>query len=271
MAGGVRGTVRGVRRNRGPQTPTAASTAPVGRELPPGVDPTRLPVHIAAVMDGNGRWASRRGLPRTEGHGAGEEALFDAVHGALTLGTKWFTVYAFSTENWRRPVDEVRYLMNFNESILTRRRDELNELGVRVRFIGRRNWRVPKRLLRQIEEAEALTAGNRRMTLSFAFNYGGRAELVDGISRMIDDGVRSGDVDEKLIVKYLYAPDMPDPELMVRTSGEFRTSNFLLWQLAYSELVFTEVLWPDFRREDLYDAVREYQGRARRFGGIEPV
>ncbi len=271
MVGGVGGTVRGVRRSRGPQTPTAASTAPVGRILPPGVDPTRIPVHIAAVMDGNGRWASRRGLPRTEGHGAGEEALFDAVHGALTLGTKWFTVYAFSTENWRRPVDEVRYLMNFNESILTRRRDELNDLGVRVRFIGRRNWRVPKRLIRQIEEAEALTARNRGMTLSFAFNYGGRAELVDGIARMIDDGVRSSDIDEKLIARYLYAPDMPDPELMVRTSGEFRTSNFLLWQLAYSELVFTEVLWPDFRREDLYDAVREYQGRARRFGGIEPV
>ena len=257
----------GVRRTRGPQ----ALPVPVADQLPAGVDATRIPVHIAAVMDGNGRWANRRGLPRTEGHGAGEEALFDAVNGALTLGAKWFTVYAFSTENWRRPVDEVRYLMNFNESILVRRRDELNELGVRVRFIGRRNWRVPKRLIRQIEEAEALTRNNRRMTLSFAFNYGGRAELVDGIARMLEDRVKPGDVDEKLIAKYLYAPDMPDPELMIRTSGEFRTSNFLLWQLAYSELVFTDVLWPDFRREDLYDAVREYQSRARRFGGIETV
>jgi undecaprenyl diphosphate synthase len=245
--------------------------APTSSTLPEGIDPNRIPVHIAAVMDGNGRWASRRGLPRTDGHAAGEEALFDAVNGALDLGTKWFTVYAFSTENWRRPVDEVKFLMHFNESILVRRRDELNELGVRVRFIGRRNWRVPRRLIRQIEEAEALTRNNRRMTLSFAFNYGGRAELVDGIARMIEDGVAAKDVDDKLISKYMYAPDMPDPDLMVRTSGEHRTSNFLLWQLAYSELVFTETLWPDFRREDLFDAVREYQNRARRFGGIEPV
>ena len=191
MAGAVGrpwpGTVAGVRRTRAPQTATYPTILPVGDELPAGIDPTRLPVHIAAVMDGNGRWANKRGLPRTEGHGAGEEALFDAVNGALTLGAKWFTVYAFSTENWRRPVDEVRYLMNFNESILVRRRDELNDLGVRVRFIGRRNWRVPKRLIRQIDEAEALTFDNRRMTLSFAFNYGGRAELVDGIARMGHD------------------------------------------------------------------------------------
>lgn len=219
-------------------------------------------------MDGNGRWANRRGLPRTDGHAAGEEALFDAVEGALELGVKWFTVYAFSTENWRRPVDEVRFLMNFNESILVRRRDELNEMGVRVRFIGRRNWRVPRRLLRQIEAAESLTKNNRRMTLSFAFNYGGRAELVDAIGEMIRAGVKADDVDEKLISKYLYAPDMPDPDVMVRTSGEFRTSNFLLWQLAYSELVFTDVLWPDFRRKDLFDAVLEYQRRTRRFGGL---
>jgi undecaprenyl diphosphate synthase len=238
--------------------------------IPEGIDPNRIPVHIAAVMDGNGRWAQRRNLPRTDGHAAGEEALFDSVNGALALGTKWYTVYAFSTENWRRPVDEVRFLMNFNESILVRRRDELNDLGVRVRFIGRRNWRVPRRLIRQIEEAEALTAHNRRMTLSFAFNYGGRAELVDAIQRMIEDRVKSKDVDDKLVAKYLYAPDMPDPDLMIRTSGEFRTSNFLLWQLAYSELVFADVLWPDFRRQDLFDAVREYQSRARRFGAVEP-
>lgn len=237
--------------------------------LPSGIDPKRIPIHIAAVMDGNGRWASRRGLPRTDGHAAGEEALFDAVNGALDLGVEWFTVYAFSTENWKRPIDEVRFLMNFNESILVRRRDELNELGVRVRFIGRRNWRVPRRLLKQIEEAEGLTRKNRRMTLSFAFNYGGRSELVDGIQRIIADRVPADRVDDKLIATYLYAPDMPDPELMVRTSGEYRTSNFLLWQLAYSELVFTDVLWPDFRRGDLFDAVREYQQRDRRFGGID--
>ena len=210
-------------------------------------------------------------MKRTEGHAAGEEALWDATMGALDLGIKWLTVYAFSTENWRRPVDEVRFLMHFNESLLMRRRDELNALGVRVRFIGRRNWRVPRRLIRQIDEAESLTHRNRRMTLTFAFNYGGRAELIDGIQRMINDGVRASDVDEKLVSKYLYAPDMPDPDMMVRTSGEYRTSNFLLWQLAYSELIFTEVLWPDFRRNDLFDAVREFQARERRFGGVEPA
>lgn len=236
---------------------------------PAGIDRRRVPVHVGAVMDGNGRWASRRGLPRTEGHAAGEEALFDAVEGALELGIEWLTVYAFSTENWRRPVDEVRFLMRFNESLLLRRRDELNEKGVRVRFIGRRNWRVPRRVLKQIEDAEALTRDNRRMTLSFAFNYGGRAELVDAVARIIADKVAPGDVDDKLISKYLYAPDMPDPDLVIRTSGEYRISNFLLWELAYSELVFTPTLWPDFRRQHLFDAVREYQERERRFGGVE--
>ena len=237
--------------------------------MPAGIDGRRVPVQVGCVMDGNGRWASRRGLPRTEGHAAGEEALFDAVEGALELGIEWLTVYAFSTENWRRPVDEVRFLMGFNESLLIRRRDELHEKGVRVRFIGRRNWRVPRRVLRQIEEAEALTHNDRRMTLTFAFNYGGRAELADAVSRIVADGVSAKDVDEKLIARYLYSPDMPEPDLVIRTSGEFRISNFLLWELAYSELVFTETLWPDFRRGHLFDAVREYQERERRFGGVE--
>lgn len=239
--------------------------------MPPGIDGRRVPAHVGCVMDGNGRWASRRGLPRTEGHAAGEEALFDAVEGALELGVEWLTVYAFSTENWRRPVDEVRFLMKFNESLLMRRRDELHNKGVRVRFIGRRNWRVPRRVLRQIEEAEDLTRNDRRMTLTFAFNYGGRAELVDAVSRIVADGVAAGAVDEKLIAKYLYAPDMPEPDLVIRTSGEYRISNFLLWELAYSELVFTETLWPDFRRHDLFAAVREFQERSRRFGGVEGV
>ena len=234
-----------------------------------GIDPNRVPVHIACVMDGNGRWAQKRGLPRTEGHGAGEEALLDAVEGALELGVRWLTVYAFSTENWRRPVDEVRYLMNFNESLLRRRVDELHERGVRVRFAGRRDWRVPRRLLKRMDESVAKTAGNRRLTLTIAFNYGGRAEIVDAVRRLVEDGVPASKVDEKAIVKRLYHPDMPDPDLMVRTSGEHRTSNFLLWELAYSELVFTEALWPDFRREHLFEAVREFQRRDRRFGGLE--
>ena len=239
----------------------------------PGIDPARVPRHIALVMDGNGRWAQQRGLKRTEGHAAGEEALFDTVEGGLALGVRWMTVYAFSTENWRRPLDEVRFLMRFNESLLLRRRDDLNERGVRVRFIGRRGGRVPKRVVRHIEDTEALTAKNRRMTLTFAFNYGGRAELTDAvrsIAREVAAGrLRADSIDEKTLSRHLYAPDMPDPDLMVRTSGEFRVSNYLLWESAYSEFVFTDVLWPDFRAENLYDAVREYQSRDRRFGGVD--
>jgi undecaprenyl diphosphate synthase len=234
-----------------------------------GIDHNRIPTHVACVMDGNGRWAQKRGLPRTEGHAAGEEALFDTVEGALELGIKWLTVYAFSTENWRRPPDEVRYLLGFNESILVRRRDEMNERGVRMRFAGRRDWRVPKRLIKQMDEASALTDHNRRMTFTIAFNYGGRAEIVDAVKQLVADGVKPEKVDEKAIRGRLYLPDMPDPDLMIRTSGEFRISNFLLWELAYSELVFTDVLWPDFRRENLFEAVREYQSRDRRFGGVE--
>ena len=234
----------------------------------PGIDPSRIPTHVAAVMDGNGRWAQRRGLKRTDGHAAGEEALMDAVEGALDLGVRWLTVYAFSTENWRRPADEVRFLMGFNESLLVRRRDELNDKGVRIQFIGRRDWRVPKRLLRRIDESAELTAKNRTLTLTIAFNYGGKAEIVDAVRRLVEEGVPAAKIDEKAIAKRLYDPSMPDPDLVVRTSGEYRLSNFLLWEAAYSELVFTEVLWPDFRREHLFEAVREYQARDRRFGGL---
>jgi undecaprenyl diphosphate synthase len=234
-----------------------------------GIDLGRVPRHVACVMDGNGRWAQQRGLKRTEGHAAGEEALFDAVEGALELGIEWLTVYAFSTENWRRPPDEVRFLMRFNESILERRRDELHAKGVRIRFLGRRDWRVPRRLLRHMDESSSLTAGNSTLTLSIAFNYGGRAEIVDAVRRLVADGVPADKINEKRIAERLYDPDMPEPDLMVRTSGEHRISNYLLWELAYSELVFVDTLWPDFRREHLADAVREYQRRSRRFGGLD--
>jgi undecaprenyl diphosphate synthase len=241
--------------------------------VPTDLDRSRIPRHVAIVMDGNGRWAKRQGLKRTEGHAAGEEALFDTVHGALAVGLRWMTVFAFSTENWRRPVDEVRFIMNFNEGLLLKRREELDELGVRVRFIGRRGGRVPGRVRRRIVETEEMTERNRKMTLTFAFNYGGRAEIVDA-ARSIAREARARRIDpdkitDKTIARHLYAPDMPDPDLLVRTSGEFRISNYLLWELAYAELVFTDVLWPDFRREHLYDAIREYQRRERRFGGVE--
>jgi undecaprenyl diphosphate synthase len=219
-------------------------------------------------MDGNGRWAERQGLKRTEGHAAGEEALFDTIHGAVELGIDWLTVYAFSTENWKRPTDEVRYLMRFNESLLVRRSHELNEMNVRIRFVGRRNWRVPRRLIKRMDESIELTRSNTGMTFTIAFNYGGRAEIIDAMKRMVADGVSADKFTEKRLRKYFYDGEMPDVDLMVRTSGEYRISNFLLWEIAYSELVFTETLWPDFRRDHLCDAIVEFQERDRRFGGL---
>jgi undecaprenyl diphosphate synthase len=236
---------------------------------PPDIDPKRIPRHVACVMDGNGRWAQQRGLKRTEGHAAGEDALFDTVEGALELGLDHFSVYAFSTENWKRPTDEVRYLMGFNEGILIRHTDELDEKGVRIRFLGRRDWRVPRRILKRIDEATEQTKRNRTMTFNVCFNYGGRAEIVDAVKALVATGIDASKVDEKAIRRHLYAPELPDPDLVVRTSGEYRISNFLLWELAYSELYFTDVLWPDFRRQHLFDAVREYQARERRYGGVE--
>ncbi len=219
-------------------------------------------------MDGNGRWARARDLPRTAGHTAGEESLLEAVDAAMDIGVEWLSVYAFSTENWRRPADEVRFLMNFNERILSRHRDDLHRKGVRIRFAGRRDRRIPKRIVERMDEAVALTAGNRKMTLTICFNYGGRAEIVDAVREIVRDGVRADRVNEKTISSRLYFPDAPDPDLVIRTSGEFRISNFLLWEIAYAELVFTDVLWPDFRSDHLYDAVCEFQRRVRRYGGV---
>ena len=227
-----------------------------------------VPRHVAIIMDGNGRWANARGLPRNDGHAAGEEALFDTVEGALELGVEYLTVYAFSTENWRRPADEVAFLMSFNESLLVRRADELDDRDVRVRFVGRRGRPVPKRLVRLIESTEALTADNRRMTLVIAFNYGGHAELVDAARRLAEDHAagRLRRIDADAFAARLYDPDMPSVDLLVRTSGEQRTSNYLPWQAAYAELVFTELAWPDFDRHALRASVAEFQRRERRFG-----
>ncbi len=236
-----------------------------------GLDPSRIPVHIACVMDGNGRWAQTRGLPRTEGHRAGEDSLFEVVDGCVDLGVEWLTVYAFSTENWRRPADEVRFLLEFNQEILRRRRDELHERNVRVRFVGRRDRRVPKRLIRRMDEAIELTRHNTGLTFVIAFNYGGRAEIVDAVRQVILDGTPASKVNERTIASRLYDPSMPDPDLVIRTSGEYRISNFLLWELAYSELVFTDTPWPEFGRDSLVNAIREYQDRERRFGGVDTV
>jgi len=232
------------------------------------IDPKSVPGHIACVMDGNGRWAQQQGLPRIEGHKQGEHALFEAVEGALELGVKWLTVYAFSTENWRRPADEVKFLINFNEDILLRRQQELHERGVKIKFVGRRDWRVPKRLIKRMDEASELTKNNTKLVFTIAFNYGGHAEIVDAVKQLIDDGVPADKVNEKAIAKRLYDPSMPPVDLMVRTSGEYRISNFLLWELAYSELYFTDTLWPDFTRRHLTEAVADFQNRARRFGAV---
>ena len=226
------------------------------------------PTHVAIIMDGNGRWANARGLHRTQGHAAGEPALFDVVHGALDLGIEWLTVYTFSTENWSRDEYEVSFLMDFNVDLLERRRDELDELGVRVLFMGDlEDERIPPVLLDRIRDAEELTRDNTRMTMVFAFNYGGRKELVDAVRSIAADEVDPASIDEDLIRQHLYVPDMPDPDLVIRTSGEQRTSNYLLWEAAYSEYVFTDVLWPDFDRHELSRCIDEFRDRDRRFGG----
>jgi undecaprenyl diphosphate synthase len=236
------------------------------------IDRTNVPAHVAIVMDGNGRWAKQRGLPRTDGHAAGEAALWDTVKGAVEVGVKWLTVYAFSTENWSRPPAEVLFLMNFNRGLLQRRRDELHSMNVRIRFIGRRDWRVPRSVLKEIRISEELTRHNTGTTLTIAFNYGGGAEIVDAVRELAqeakDGRLDPRKIDDRAIARRLYTPDMPDPDLLIRTSGEMRVSNFLLWEVAYSELWFTPVFWPDFNREHLFEAIRDFQKRERRFGGL---
>ena len=234
-----------------------------------GIDHQNVPGHVACVMDGNGRWAEQRGLTRTNGHVAGEKALYDVVQGAIEIGVRWLTVYAFSTENWTRPNDEVEFLMKFNAETIERRSEELHDQGVRLIIAGRRGWPVPEDLAAKMDDAMALTKSNERLVLTVAFNYGARAELVDAVRALIAGGTQIEDVDEATIGSHLYVPDMPDVDLMIRTSNELRISNFLLWQIAYAELHFANTLWPDFDRSCLFEAVRDYQSRQRRFGSVE--
>jgi undecaprenyl diphosphate synthase len=236
---------------------------------PPALPASAVPDHVAIVMDGNGRWANGRGLTRIEGHKAGEEVLLDVVAGAIQIGVKHLSVYAFSTENWRRSPDEVRFLMGYNRDVLHRRRDQLNEWGVRVRWAGR-TPRLWKSVVKELQFAERLTRDNDTLTLTMCVNYGGRAELADAV-RTIADEVAAGRlapraITESTIQKHLYLPDLPDVDLFVRSSGEQRTSNFLLWQSAYAEMVFLDTLWPDFSRADLWHAIDLYANRNRRFG-----
>lgn len=229
-----------------------------------------VPAHIAIVMDGNGRWANKRGLTRVEGHKAGERALLDVVAGAIQAGVSELTVFAFSTENWKRSPEEVRFLMGFNREVLRSRRDQLNSWGVKIRWVGRRP-KLWASVIDELEEAEKLTKRNKTLTLTMCVNYGSRIEILDAINQITEDmaskRLSAGSITERKFEKYLSTYPLGQVDLFIRSSGEKRLSNFLLWQSAYAELVFSEVLWPDFDRKELWRAIGEYSGRQRRFGG----
>jgi trans,polycis-polyprenyl diphosphate synthase len=240
---------------------------------PPDIPADLVPRHVAIVMDGDGRWAKQRGLPRTEGHKQGEASLMDVLMGCIDLGIEYISAYAFSTENWKRHPDEVRFLMGFNRDVIHRRRDELASMGVRIRWAGRRP-RLWRSVIAELEDAEQLSAGNTVLTLQFCCNYGGRSEIADAAAAIAAEvaagKIRPDKIDEKLFARYLDEPDIPDVDLWIRSSGEQRLSNFLLWQSAYAELVFLDTLWPDFDRRHLWHACEIYAGRERRYGSATP-
>jgi undecaprenyl diphosphate synthase len=231
-------------------------------------EPLNVPTHIACIMDGNGRWASSKGLNRIDGHAAGEKAILDFTDLALEHGIPWTTLFAFSTENWCRPAPEVAFLMEFNRNIIVRHGRRFHNQGVRVRYLGCDDPRIPRTLWKQMRELEELTSNNRRMTLTIAFNHGGRSEIVETMRSLVRAGFAAADLSEELISKNLQYPDMPDPDIVIRTASEYRLSNFALWRCAYSELIFLDVLWPDFSRADFMAALSEYSRRTRTFGKV---
>lgn len=237
--------------------PTASSAIPIDK----------LPRHVAMIMDGNGRWALSRGLPRLAGHKAGTENLRRVIRSTVEFGVKYLTIYAFSTENWGRPMEEVRGLMSILEDVIDRELAELNKEGVQLRHIGRLE-RLPPRLQEKVLEAIELTKDNDRLILNVAFNYGGRDEIVHAIQKMIKDGIPSEEVTDELVSRYLYTAGVPDPDLIIRTSGELRVSNFLIWQAAYSEWYVTPTYWPDFDKEEYRRALEAFARRDRRFGKV---
>ena len=237
--------------------------------MPPAIPADQLPAHVAVVMDGNGRWATQRGLSRTEGHKMGEAVLIDITCGAIEIGIKHLSVYAFSTENWRRSAEEVRFLMGFNREVVRRRRENLDIMGVNMRWVGSRA-RMWRSVIKEFDIAEQMTVGNDVITVNYCVNYGGRAEIAEA-ARDIAREVAAGRIDpervgEHTISEHLHRPDIPDVDLFIRTSGEQRASNFMLWQAAYAEYVFQDKLWPDYDRRDLWAACQEYVNRNRRFG-----
>lgn len=229
--------------------------------------PDKVPMHVAIIMDGNGRWARARSLPRLAGHRAGVENLRRVLEACVEFGIQYLTIYAFSTENWNRPVDEVRGLMNILEEVIDRELQKLNEKGVQLRHIGRLERLLPE-LQEKVRHAIELTRNNQKLVLNIAWNYGGRAEIVDAIQQIMADGISPDEVKEDLVSRYLYTAGCPDPDLIIRTAGELRVSNFLIWQGAYSEWYIASTYWPDFDREELFKALCEYASRERRFGRV---
>ena len=227
--------------------------------------PSRVPTHIGIIMDGNGRWAQARGLPRLAGHRAGTENLRRVIEACIEFGIKYLTIYAFSTENWGRPLDEVQGLMNIIEDVIERELEELNDQGVQLRHLGRLD-RLKPALRERVMHAVEVTQHNDRLILNIAFNYGGRDEIVCAIQRMIRDGVKAEEVTDQLVSQYMFTAGVPDPDLIIRTSGELRSSNFLIWQGAYSEWYFPSAYWPDFDKEELRKALEDYSKRERRYG-----
>lgn len=227
----------------------------------------KVPRHVAIIMDGNGRWARSRGLPRLAGHRAGTENIKPVLEGCVEFGVKILTIYAFSTENWQRPVEEVRGLLTIMGEVIRRETEHLHRNGVQVRHVGRVQGLSPS-LAESIQRAVERTSGNDRIILNVAFNYGGRAEIVDAVRRMLEERVDPAALNEELISRYLYTSDLPDPDLIVRTGGDMRLSNFLIWQAAYAEYYSTPTYWPDFGKEQLYQALLTYQQRDRRFGRV---
>jgi len=229
------------------------------------VDESRFPHHVAIIMDGNGRWAKKRGLPRSAGHRQGTENLRTIIRAAVEFGVEILTIYAFSTENWNRPRREVQLLLRILEMVIDRELRELNDKGVQIRHIGELDG-IPERLQNKVVEACHTTKDNTTLILNVAFNYGGRDEIVHAVQQMMRDGIPVEEVTEERLSSYLYTSDLPDPDLIIRTSGEYRLSNFLIWQGSYAEYYYTDVLWPDFNRTCFYDALVDYSNRHRRFG-----
>lgn len=271
LASGIRNTEKEMPKPLKKKHRFAGPEKPIPRELKAKIDPARLPKHVAIIMDGNGRWAQKRNLPRVAGHRAGANAVREVVEAARELGIRYLTLYAFSSENWKRPKREVSALMGLLRKYMKDELEEMLHFGIGMRVIGRTEM-LPPTLQEEMQETMAQTAHCDKMTVILALSYGGRTEIVDAARKMASrcqtGELNVADIDEAMFSQHMYFSDCPDPDLLIRTSGECRLSNFMLWQLSYAEISFTPILWPDFTKEELCRAIIDYQKRDRRFGGI---